>query len=564
MGSDNDRRVLLAIALIMVLYYVWSAFLVPKAPPAEDGVEQPVAEAPAGTTTPEHPAAETSASAETSLPEVPAVSEVPLHVETLGTTTWRATLSSTTGGIGDLTLIDYHEAADTHALWTWALEKVKGQAAPGGWQAYSGGELPRRILTEEGGAFGLAGVGAPGLDGGYQVVKLSEGSWQARRTLPSGLVITKTWTTGEDPHDLQLQVSFDNRAGPAVDQVWVGVADSMRGGSGRFDNSVRPQAVIDGDIEHLRKLSDVEAEKVKDYKGPVSWFGAGDRYFMAALAPDEAITGPVVFDTLADGRTGAFLIDTQALGAGELRTYGFDGFVGPKDLDLLQHFGHDLDEAVEFGFFGFFSRVLLFLLKVAQKGVVNWGLSIIALTLLVKAVFFPLTQAAFTSSKKMQALQPHIKELQAKYKDNKELQSTETMKLFKENGVNPMGGCLPTLIQLPVWFALYGVMLNSVELYASRFMYLKDLTAPDPYGVLPVMYAVLILAQQQMMPTPGMDPTQAKMMKLMPLVFAFMMFGFPSGLVLYFCVNIALTVFQQWLINRNFNSKQLKQTAPSA
>jgi YidC/Oxa1 family membrane protein insertase len=198
----------------------------------------------------------------------------------------------------------------------------------------------------------------------------------------------------------------------------------------------------------------------------------------------------------------------------------------------------------------------LFLLKTFQSGVTNWGVSIILLTLLVKLLFFPLTQKAFISSRRMQVLQPKLQELREKYKDNKELQTQETMKLFRENNVNPMGGCLPTLIQLPVWFALYNVMLYSVELYDSSFLYLHDLSAEDPYGVLPTVYAVVLFVQQRMMPMANMDETQQKIFRMMPLMFAVWMFMFPSGLVLYFTVNMMLTILQQWLIKGRFKEEK--------
>lgn len=559
MGSDNDRRVLLAIALIMVVYYVWVAFISPP-PPVVEPAAGVVAAAPAdggsaaGGGAPVLAATPVAAAGSLAAP----AQVVPERREDLASDTWRAVLSSAEGGLSDLTLKDYTTAPVVSPIWTWALGKVTS-GGEGGWQPYAGGDSPYRLLTQDG-ALGVAGVGALGPDQGYLVESTGQG-FIARRTLPSGLVISKRYQPGEDPHTLRVEVEFDNRAGPAVDRLWVGVIDQMLAGAGRFDNVSRPQAVVDGDIEHLLDLEDLAGEETERLDGPVSWVGVGDRYFMASLALDAPLEGAAVFDTLADGRTGAFVVDSTPLDAGATRTYSFVAYMGPKELDLLQRLGHDLDEAVEFGFFGFFSRMLLFLLKVAQMGVVNWGLAIMALTLLVKAVFYPLTQRAFVSGKKMQALQPLMKEVQEKYKDNKELQSVETMKLFTEHGVNPMGGCLPTLVQMPVWFALYGVMLNSVELFDSRFLYLKDLTAADPYGVLPVLYAILIVWQQHLTPMTGLDPAQQKMMKLLPLVFAFMMFTFPSGLVLYFCVNILLTVFQQWLINRTFDAASLQRPA---
>jgi YidC/Oxa1 family membrane protein insertase len=168
----------------------------------------------------------------------------------------------------------------------------------------------------------------------------------------------------------------------------------------------------------------------------------------------------------------------------------------------------------------------------------------------IKAVFFPLMQKQFVSSKRMQAIQPQLKELKEKYKDNQQLQTQMTMQLFKENNVNPMSGCLPMIIQMPVWFALYNVMLYSVEIYGTQFLYLKDLTEADPTGALPLLVTVLMVLQQKLMPMGSMDPMQQKMMRLMPVMFGIFMFTFPSGLVLYFSVNNVLTIAQQWFIYR--------------
>jgi len=238
------------------------------------------------------------------------------------------------------------------------------------------------------------------------------------------------------------------------------------------------------------------------------------------------------------------------LDAGARRELRFLAYMGPKDLDLVGELGHNLDKSIEFGWFGFFARLLLGLLKTFQSMVGNWGVAIVMLTVMVKVVFFPLMQKQFVSSKRMQAIQPELKALKEKYKDNKDLQTKETMRLFQENKVNPMSGCLPMIIQMPVWFALYNVMLFSVELYGTEFLYLKDLTEVDPYGALPLLVSVLMVMQQKMMPMGSMDPMQQKMMRLMPVMFGIFMFSFPSGLVLYFCINNSLTILQQWVIYR--------------
>ena len=159
-------------------------------------------------------------------------------------------------------------------------------------------------------------------------------------------------------------------------------------------------------------------------------------------------------------------------------------------------------------------------------------------------------QKQFVSSKRMQAIQPQLKEIKAKYKDNMQLQQQMTMELFKEHKVNPMSGCLPMIIQMPVWFALYNVMMYSVELYGTQFLYLKDLTEVDPTGILPLLVTVLMVVQQRLMPMGNMDPMQLKMMRIMPIGFGIFMFTFPAGLALYFSVNNTLTILQQWFIYR--------------
>lgn len=545
MGSENDRRVFLAIALIMVVYYLWVVFIQPPPPAVAPPAPPVVTENVPAVTAP--PTVQTLG-----LPVVPE------RQERVALAAVSASLHSRGGALGGATLDDYSTSPVTTAWWTWLVGRVTGRG-DGGWLAYHGGGEPRPVLADVG-RLALAGGGPIGVDGDYSI-EADGDTWVATGTQAGGLVVRKRYRPGSVPHTVEVEIELDNRAGAPLSQTWVGVVDEMAQDAGRFTNASRPQAVVDGDVEHQLNLADLEGEASERFEGPVSWFGVGDRYFLAALALAEPLPGAVVFDLLPDGRGGAFLVDSRGLPTGEVRSYRFTAWIGPKDLDLLQRLGMDLDEAVEFGFFGFFSRMLLFLLKVAQKGVGNWGIAILALTLLVKVVFYPLTQKAFVSSKRMQAIQPRMKEIQEKYKDNKELASVETMKLFKDEGVNPMGGCLPSLVQMPVWFALYGVMLNSVELYNSSFLYLKDLTAADPYGVLPVIYAVLIFIQQQMMPMTGLDPAQQKMMKMLPLVFAAFMFTFPSGLVLYFCANILLTIAQQWIINRTWQSSPQSQTA---
>ena len=330
---------------------------------------------------------------------------------------------------------------------------------------------------------------------------------------------------------------------------------------GRKEAVERSQEEDDEGVENIYDIGDLEGEGVEVLDGPVGWFGIGDRYFMGVLRPEDPNAGRLIVDTLSGGRTGSFLVYDSPLGPEATHTLSYTAYIGPKSLDILEPMGPEMEAAVEFGWFGVFSKPLLSLLKWLHSLVGNWGVAIILLTLLIKLLFFRLTQKTYESSQRMQIIQPELKEIREKFKDNKELQTRETMNLFKEHNVNPMGSCLPMLLQLPVWFALYNTMLYSVELYNTSFTIFEDLTAPDPFGILPTLYVLLMVGQQKMMPMASMDPTQRKVMKMMPLIFGFFMYTFPSGLVLYFCVNMLLTILQQWIIKKNLKPLDAEETA---
>ena len=230
-------------------------------------------------------------------------------------------------------------------------------------------------------------------------------------------------------------------------------------------------------------------------------------------------------------------------------------------MDYLTGVDESLANVIQFGWFSFFARPLLWFLKVFYAGIGDWGFSIILLTLMVKVIFYPLTNTAFRSSQAMTALQPQMKEMRTKFKDKPEELNRRMVELFRENKVNPLGGCLPMILQMPVWFALYRVLLNSVELYHTKFFYIRDLSSIDPYGFMPAVVVGLMVVQQSFMPTGNMDPAQARMMKLMPLIFGIFFFSFPAGLVLYIFVNMLLSIAQQWLIRRTFKLSEAKEAS---
>jgi len=544
--EDNERRTILAIGLSLMVYMVWTAWFMPPVP--EAGV-QSISDVPEVASTQSNqkqtaaPAASTpEVAAKPVQAELPAVPDRRLMVES---DEWNAELGSREGAFSSLELTNAVSQPKVTPIWSWLLDKIGGE--DGEWSPYSGGGDPQSVLTEKGSLI-VAGSGDFAPERGYTLAKTDNGFEVVNRSI-GGLKITKSYRYTSDPGVLEIDVRFDNVSDQSISNIWVGVADQVTGEGGPYANVSTPLALVDGSVERLDDVTDAD-EGVVRQDDPADWFGFGDKYFMGVLIPEALEGGQVVFAALGDDRYGAFRIEDQPLDAGASRTLHYQAYIGAKDLDKLNPLGHNLHMAVEFGWFGVFSKPLLWLLKTFHRLVGNWGVAIIMLTVLIKIVFFPLMQKQFVSSKRMQAIQPQLKELKEKYKDNRELQTQATMKLFQEHKVNPMGGCLPMIVQMPVWFALYNVMLYSVELYNTEFLYLKDLTEADPYCVLPVLVTVLMLLQQRLMPMGSMDPMQQKMMRLMPLMFGIFMFSFPSGLVLYFSVNNTLTILQQWVIYR--------------
>ncbi len=314
--------------------------------------------------------------------------------------------------------------------------------------------------------------------------------------------------------------------------------------------------------------------KVKDpgdrseYTGNLDWFAYGDNYFMMALLPDIA-QGPwnVIITSLdKKGLTESSLrhaINQAVAPDGSLHFCRMHLYFGPKEIGRLKAAGHNLDKAINFGWFDPIAKPLLFVLNFFYKYLHNYGWAIIVLTILIKMAFWPLAHKSAQSMKTMQKLQPKLKKLKEKYGDDKERMNKELMQLYKTYKVNPASGCLPMLLQIPVFFALYKVLLQAIELRHAPFcLWINDLSAPDrlmiPGVEIPMLGGIPVLTllmgvsmyfQQKMSPS-SLDPTQAKMMQFLPVVFTFMFINFPSGLVLYWLVNNILSIVQQYYVNK--------------
>ncbi|NRB37339.1 MAG: membrane protein insertase YidC [Pseudomonadales bacterium] len=323
------------------------------------------------------------------------------------------------------------------------------------------------------------------------------------------------------------------------------------------------------------RFKKIDFDDVKDKAFPATtieggWIAMIQHYFLSAWIAD-----PATQNTYSTVRTkSGFNIarvksPVTTVAAGEQGQIHASFYAGPKDQYTLEEISEGLDLSVDYGFLWMIAQPLYALLHMFNEGILhiygytfdlgfsfgNWGFSIIALTIFVKACFFSLNAKAYKSMAKMRAIQPKMLALKDQYGDDRQKMSQETMALYKKEGVNPIGGCLPMLVQMPVFIALYWVLLESVELRHAPFIgYIHDLSAMDPYFIMPLIMGVSMYFQQKLNPPPP-DPMQAKIMQFLPVIFTFFFLFFPSGLVLYWVVNNILTIIQQSYITRKIEAQ---------
>jgi YidC/Oxa1 family membrane protein insertase len=299
------------------------------------------------------------------------------------------------------------------------------------------------------------------------------------------------------------------------------------------------------------KFTDFDPRQPLNQQATEGWIAMLQHYFFAAWIPQPAET--TLFSTQQLGNR--YLVRSVGapleLAAGAEAVHETRLYVGPKLQEQLAGIARGLERTIDYGIFTVLSEPLFWLLSMFHSLVGNWGWSIVLLVLLIKAVFFKLSEAQYKSFAKMRRVQPRIEALKERYGDDRQKFNQAMMELYKKEKINPMGGCLPILVQIPVFISLYWVLLESVELrHAPWFGWIQNLSAPDPYFILPALNLVTMWATQKLSPAPGMDPLQKKMMQAMPIVFGVLFAFFPAGLVLYWTVNGALGLLQQWIITR--------------
>lgn len=326
-----------------------------------------------------------------------------------------------------------------------------------------------------------------------------------------------------------------------------------------------PAVFVDSKLHKVKDKKLDEGEQT--FEGTVGWAAYEDNYFICAVIPGTQGKRFVKMSSADDTVRTVMGEESFTLAPGAGKEFKYDVYFGPKKLSILNSVNHELSSSIDFGWFTVIAKPMLWLLNFFHTVFKNYGIAIILLTILIKAVFWPISQKGMKSMKNMQKLQPKVAKLKEKFKDDPQKMNQEMMALYKTYKVNPLGGCLPMFLQIPFFFALYKVLLLSIELRHAPFMlWINDLSAPDrlmigsfdiPYlhgiPVLTLLMGASMYLQQKMTPTTA-DPTQARIMQMLPVIFTFMFLNFASGLVLYWFVNNLLSILQQQLINRQTRS----------
>jgi len=381
---------------------------------------------------------------------------------------------------------------------------------------------------------------------------------------PEGIAVEKTYLFSPETYRIGLTVTVRNSSSRTInDSLTLSLMTLLPEKQGRYGFS-GPSALINN------KLQNVEIKKIKDkntYTGVLKWVAVQDRYFMESIIPQTAAeAGMHLFQKENHLLETQYRQPVSVIPPETQQRFEYHLFLGPKSMRILRQFGFDLDKAVNFGWFDFIAKPCLWLMNQLYRLIPNYGVDIIILTLFIKILLWPLGTKSYKSMNEMKKLQPLMTELREKYKHDKKKMNEEVMALYRVYKINPMGGCLPMVAQIPVFFALYRMLYEAIELrHAPFFGWINDLSAPDrlfnfgfsipfmepPYGipVLTIIMGASMLLQQKMTPTPG-DPTQAKMMMFMPIIFTVIFINFSSGLVLYWLVNNILSMAQQYYITK--------------
>jgi YidC/Oxa1 family membrane protein insertase len=369
----------------------------------------------------------------------------------------------------------------------------------------------------------------------------------------AGVKHIKTYVFFKNRHDFEVDHTVINQTSSALglflDQRLTRDAGAVPGESSLY-HPFRGVAVYSDEDKYQKvDFSDIDKSNASfKAESSTGWVAQVQHYFVVAMLNEGARINQVQkLDINYYGVGNRISFNELAPNAQTSVTTKI--FAGPQIQKELVAFAPTLDAVVDYGWLSFLAKPLFWLLGFLQSFLINWGWTIVALTVLIKLLFFPISASGYRAMAKMRELTPKLMALREKYQDDRLTQQREMMKLYQEEKVNPLGGCLPMIIPIPVFLALYWVLLGSVELRGADWLWIKDLSSKDPYYILPILMAITTFLQSKMSP-PATDPLQAKMMLYMPLIFSVMFIWFPAGLVLYWVINNVLSIAQQWWINK--------------
>jgi YidC/Oxa1 family membrane protein insertase len=545
----EQLRLLLAIVLSLLVFLVWNYFY-------------------SGTQAPQPVSQESSAQAEKKAAPKPAVEapqpvkepapaqpQVPARMLTVEGPLYTLEINTRGAVIVHFKLKDYRETVDPKSP---MMDLISKENPAGTLQlSMSGGSIP-----------GLSGaVFGTTLSKDHLFITDKDLSLPLLWTSAKGVLVEKRFIFHPHSYLIGLDVSVFNGSAqqisvtPRISLVNDAPLKKARYG---FEG---PTALINGG---LKEISVDSIEKKDVYKGRIGWIALQGQYFMTSIIQKANSDSELQLDLSSDAvqRVTANWVQPESLLSPQKRkTLSFDLYFGPKKISILKSLDNGLERAVDFGWFDFIARPCLWIMNQIYRVIPNYGLAIIILTILIKVLLWPLGQKSYKSMEQMKRMQPLMAELREKYKDDKKRINEEMMALYRTYKVNPLGGCLPMLAQIPVFFAFYRMLYEAIELrHAPFFGWINDLSAPDrlfhfniqhipfmepPYGipVLTIIMGLTMFIQQKMQPPMG-DPTQAKMMLMMPIVFTVVFVNFSSGLVLYWLVNNIFSILQQYLIRK--------------
>ncbi len=564
----EQRNLILAIVLSVTIIIAFQYFYeLPRIKQAQREV-QPTEQVAEPAQPGEAPSAEVVAPAPPGAPSGPEVARADILAKTarieIANPRVKGSLAVTGARIDDLVLLDYRETPDPSSPNVTLLSPAE---APGAYFAEFGW---------------VAG------DGDTPVPDRNT-EWQADGTeLRPDKPVTLSWDNGAGLR-FEQQIAIDDDYMFTITQRVVNTGDASvtlhpyglisRWGTpktlGYYILHEGPIGVLDGTLEEI-DYDDLQKDGKVALPSTGGWLGITDKYWLASLIPDQKASLTGTFQHfLADGQDRYqvdYLSAPVTVAAGQSAEVSSRLFAGAKVVGLLDRYEEDygiplFDRAVDFGWFYFLTKPMFYTIHFFYIWTGNYGIAIIMLTLLVKLLFFPLANKSYTSMSKMKKLQPKMMELREKYGDDKARMNQELMALYKQEKVNPMSGCLPIVVQIPVFFSLYKVLFVSIEMrHAPFFGWIQDLSAPDPtsvfnlfglipwdppsmlhIGVWPLIMGITMLLQQKLNPAPA-DPVQAKVMMFLPVMFTFLFATFPAGLVIYWTWNNILSIAQQWVI----------------